>query len=469
MLVLAIDGLRADHVGLLGYDRDTTPSIDARIRERGVAFTQAFSASPEMIPSHAALLTGCDPGLVNQPLPPGVVAPFAPERRSLLPENAPSLAAEFLGEGFATTCFADHAWLAPDVGFFRGFERFDEFAGGLELDEEDIGASRLGRRLFSWVRSLGRDRDWFAYLQINDLERGLRHAGEGLGRRFEPRPELDEVPPVVEAQRAFFAVPSALWPGGQRTVGEYEATYDELLRRLDEKLGRMFARLDALGHDELTICIVGTYGMGFGESGLYLDHGTLSDVDLHVPVLISLPASTTLERGVLSDSLVSTIDLAPTLLEVVGLPQAPWMHGHSQVPALRDPEGPPVREACFSTGGVSAGFAVHDDRYSYQQTTHAIRGDGDLRRSWYGTPDPPRRELRRHLRDRRSGSGPGDQEPSAANKKRAAELEALAEDWLGWIETARLELHDPPWRGEALEPQVLEELRRRGLVPPAPQ
>lgn len=466
VLVLAIDGLRADHVGLLGYDRDTTPELDARIGARGVAFSQVFSASPEMIPAHAALLTGCDPELVHQPLPPGDVAPFAPERRSLLPGSTPSLAEEFLVAGYATACFVDHAWLDPDVGLFRGFERYDEFTGGVELDDEDLGAAGLGRRVLNWVRSLGADRDWFAYVQVNDLERGLRHAGDGLASRFEPRPELGEVPPVVEARRAFFAVPRALWPGGQRTLGEYEAAYDELLRRLDEKLGRLFARFDALGLEELTVCVVGTYGMGFGESGLVLDHGTLSDVDLHVPLLLSLPASSPLPRGSRTSSLTSTIDVAPTVLEVAGLPAPAWMHGRSQVPALAGPSAPPVREACFSSGGVSAGFAVHDARYSYQSVVQAIRGDAALRRSWYGTPDPPRRESRRHLRDRRAGSGPGDLEPSATDAARATELHALGQDWYAWIEEARTHLHDPPWRPEPTAPEVLEELRRRGLIGP---
>lgn len=466
VLVLAIDGLRADHLGVLGHDRPTTPALDALAGE-GALFTQVFTASPEMIPAHASLLTGCDSELVRQPLPPGVVAPFAPERRSLLPESAPALAAEFLVAGYATACFADHAWLDPDVGFFRGFERYDEFAGGLELDDEDLGASRLGRRLLDWVRSLGQGRDWFAYVQVNDLERGLRYAGEGLTSYFEPREGLDEVPPVVDAQHAFFAVPSRLWPGVQRTVGEYEATYDELLRRLDEKIGRLLARLDALGARDLTVCVVGTYGMGFGESGLYLDHGTLSDVDLHVPLLLRLPASSGLPRGVRTDSLASTLDVAPTLLELAGIERPSWMHGRSQVPALADPGAPPVREACFSTGGVSDGFAVHDARHSYQWTVQAIRGDGDLRASWYGTPHPRRREERRHLRDRRSGSGPGDLEPSATDAARALELHALGQDWYEWIEAARTHLHDPPWLEEPVPAETLAELRRRGLVPPA--
>jgi len=468
VLVIAIDSLRADHTTPSGYDRNTTPALAGLVAE-GAALVQTFSTGPEMTSSHTALLTGCDPVIGRQPLPDDAGA-FSPSRRWLIPDQTPSLAAEYLAAGYATACFVDHSWLAPELGFYRGFERYDEFEGGLEVDENDFGAAQLGRRVLNWIRSLDRDRDWFAYVQVSDLERSLRHEEERRTNFFEARPELTEVPPVVEADRAFFAIPRRLWSGGPRTVGEYEAAYDEYLRRLDSKLGRLFARLDALGLDDLTICVVGTYGMGFGESGLYLDHGTLSDVDLHVPLVIRFPRSSQLPRGQLARGLASTLDVAPTLLELSGIERPSGMHGVSQVPALSLPDGPPVREVCFSTGGVSSGFAVHDRRYSYQSTVHAIRGDADLVASWYGTPYPAKRDRRRHMRDRESGAGPGDLEQSSPNLERADELQKLGDAWYSWMERTRLALHNPPWVTRPTSERELAELRRRGLIPePEPE
>lgn len=463
VLVIAIDSLRADHTTPSGYDRNTTPAL-AGLMAEGAALVQTFSTGPEMTSSHTALLTGCDPVIGRQPQPDDAGA-FSPSRRWLIPGQTPSLAAEYLAAGYATACFVDHSWLAPELGFYRGFERYDEFKGGLEVDEKDFGAAQLGRRVLNWIRSHDRDRDWFAYVQVTDLERSLRYEEERRSNYFEARPSLTEVPPVVEAERAFFAIPRRLWSGGQRTVGEYEAAYDEYLRRLDSKLGRLFARLDALGLEDLTICVVGTYGIGFGESGLYLDHGTLSDVDLHVPLVIRFPRSSQLPRGQLAQGLTSTLDVAPTLLELSGIDRPSGMHGISQVPALGLPDGPPVREVCFSSGGLSTGFAVHDRRYSYQSTIHAIRGDAQLVASWYGTPSPAKRERRRHLRDRESSSGPGDLERSALNSARAHELQQLGDDWFLWMEHARIALHDPPWITDRPTEDQLTELRRRGLIP----
>jgi arylsulfatase len=464
VLVIVVDALRLDHMGFAGYDRATTPVIDGLIAQ-GAAMTQTFSAAPEFIPSHAGLLTGCDPVIARQPLPPDPGVPSI-GRRWRLPSAAPALAAEFLAAGYATLALSDHPRMAREYGFGRGFERFDDFQGGQLIDQADFGAAELGRALVDWIRSLEQDRDWFAYVDVNDLERAVRYSEENWDTYFQPRPELDEIPPVSEVQRCFFAIASRLWPGEQRTVGEYEACYDGFVRRLDVKIGRLIGVLDRIGQlEQTTLCIIGSYGIGFGEAGLYLDHGALADVDLAVPWVLRYPASCELPRGRRCDGVASTIDLAPTLLELAGLPVPPGMHGKSHLPALRSPDAAPIHDFVFSSGGLCDGFAVHDQRFSYQATVHATRGDPDLVASWYGAPKPLKRSRRRFLRDRSSDPDPGDRGRAAVEPAVAERLQAAGDDWFTWIDLARLALHDPPWVREELTPEVREELRRRGLVP----
>jgi choline-sulfatase len=464
VLMIVIDGVRADHMGYTGYDRDTTPVIDS-LAGQGVAFTQAFSSAPELIASHASLLTGCDPVVARQPLPQDQGA-LSLGRRWRIPAPAPSLAAEFLAQGYATLALSDSSWLASDYGFDRGFERFEDFRGGQMFDDGDFGAAELGRALLDWIRSLDSERDWFAYININDLERAMRHAEGHWQTYFQPRPELDEIPPVSDGKHTFFAIPRGHWPGGQRTTGEYEACYDGFLRQLDWKLGRLVGVLERIGRlDQTTICIVGTYGIGFGEAGLYLDTGTLADVDLGVPLVIKYPASSKLTRGLRYEGLASTIDVGATLLDLAGIELPSGLHGRSHLPALAGADSPPVNDLVYSMGGLSEGFAVHDARYSYQSIIPAVRGDGDLLASWYGTAKPERRPRRRYLRDRLSDSGPGDLGPSAAEPEVAERLHAAGEDWYTWIGYARVALHDPPWLEEELPPEIKAQLLERGLVP----
>jgi arylsulfatase A-like enzyme len=65
VLVIAIDGLRADHVGCYGHDRPTTPTLDALFAD-GVRFQEAFATAPTLLPSHVSLFTGCDPNVARR-------------------------------------------------------------------------------------------------------------------------------------------------------------------------------------------------------------------------------------------------------------------------------------------------------------------------------------------------------------------------------------------------------------------
>ncbi|MFT7486857.1 MAG: hypothetical protein ACI9F9_002713 [Candidatus Paceibacteria bacterium] len=146
----------------------------------------------------------------------------------------------------------------------------------------------------------------------------------------------------------------------------------------------------------------------------------------------------------------------------------PGFHGYSQVPALRDRGSLPVRQFAFSMGGVSQGFAAHDERYSFQATNHATRGDHSLLESWYGTTAEDQKSRRMYLRDRESESGPGDQGPAAVQGVRSAALLRAGEDWYKWVKQARIALHAPPWLAGTQSAEVLAELVARGLIADQP-
>src|SRR5436190_1457375 len=65
VLIVAIDGLRADHLGVMGYDRDTSPTLSVLAKD-GALFRQAFSSAPQLLPAHVAVLTGCEPTVARR-------------------------------------------------------------------------------------------------------------------------------------------------------------------------------------------------------------------------------------------------------------------------------------------------------------------------------------------------------------------------------------------------------------------
>jgi len=464
VLVIVVDALRADHVGVSGYDRDTTPVLDGLAAD-GVYFAQTFSAGPHVMPAHAALLTGSDPLIARRPpLPDGT--PQALVNNWYVPDAAPRLAVEYLAHGYATAAFVDHPWLSPLFGFDRGFEEFHGFSAGTTGNVPNFGIEGVATRFLGWIRSLDRDRDWFAYLDLGDLDRSWRETDPRWVSYFEPRPELALVPPVCEGGSAFFALRREVWEEtGSRSLGEYEAAYDGSLRRLDGLIKRLLTQLRQRGRwEETTVCVIGSYGLGFGESGLILASGTLSDVDLHVPWIVRPAASIECARGTVARELASSIDLAPTLLELSGLGPPAGMHGVSQVAVLRG-AAQPARELAFARGGeVHTGFAVRDARYSFERISPGAAGSGALATSWFGDRRPQEEPWREHLRDRLSGAGPGDLEPSAVAPEVAARLRAAGEDWYGWIEAARDAYHDVPWRAAPIDHETRAELVRRGLL-----
>ena len=474
VLLIVVDELRADHVGVYGYPRATTPHLDGLVSE-GVWFKNAFSAAPDTIPSHAAILTGSDPSLARRPpLPSG--EPLSLMTDWFIPEAVPRLAREFLAEGYRTAAFMDHAWLSPVYGFRSGFELFRGFREGgavsVELNPDgspvlrDFGMAAVRARLEGWLEQLPQDQDWFAYLTAGDLERTWSFPDTEYDNFFRPDPLKGEVPAPSSSDRAFFAVPRSRWPGALLSYGEYEARYDGALLKLDTELHKLFARLEAMGRwEETTVCVVGSYGLGLGEAGLIIDHGSLADVDLHVPVLLRPARSAELVRGREIDGLMSLLDVAPTLLELSEVQPPAGMHGVSMLPVIKG-ESESAREYAYSRFGVHGGFGVRDERYSYQLFEPAGRGPASMVRSWFGQQNPSRDARARHLRDRETQPDPGNLSRSLAEPAIEARLRASGEEWFEWIERARYHVQDAPWAERSVALEERAELERRGLIAP---
>ena len=375
ILLVAIDGLRADHLTCLGYDRPTTPRLDALAAE-GALFEEAFAAAPWNLPSHAALLSGLDPNAARR------IAPqfeASVEHRWHVPRDGPLLAVELLIAGYATAAFMDHPWMGERYGFKPGFQHFQE-------------ARPAGRRsaahqtdaLRAWLRSVPAKQDWFGYLHLADLERVWTEPDPAWDRRFQPRPELSSVPPVSNNDTAFFAIPRSRWRGETLTLGEYEARYDGGLAKLDAELGRLFDILRQDGRwERTTVVVVGTHGVQFGEAGLILDHGMLYPPDLHVPWILRPAAHRAQPAMHRVESMASLVDVMPTLLELEGLTPPELVLGVSQLDVL-DGSVPEVREYAFASCGLQQGFAAYGKRLSSILVLPGVGPDEQLRESWFG-------------------------------------------------------------------------------------
>ncbi|MFT4541560.1 MAG: arylsulfatase A-like enzyme [Planctomycetota bacterium] len=472
VLVVAIDALRADHLPAGGYDRGTMPAVTQLNEREGFTFTNVWSPGPGVVPAHLALLTGCDPSVGRQPSLPmenGSVA--APLFNWIIPPDVPRLAEEFLAHGWMTGGFVDHPSIAGLRGFRQGFRDFAD-AGGAIGDQSQNGERRIfgfegvALRFVEWIKELDRDRDWFAYLHMNDLERLWSTDLSGLDRKFKKRPGYDLVPPAAAGQDVFFAVPRSRFGAGQSSIGEYLGLYDSAMSQLDKKLIRLFGVLQTQRRwQDTTIVIVGSYGLGFGEGGMIMTSGTLCPVDLHVPLLIRPAPSLGLAVGSSFDELASLLDLAPTLLDMHGLSVREGMHGQSLAPWMRaEVSEPREQDYLFASHGIYAGFAVTDGSWLLQVAEPGSRGPGALSSSWFGDNSSHRSEQHEVLYDLSVELPPGKMSHGVQDPVRAAAMRAAGVEWFEWMTSLQRVVHQPTFGGADVDAAELRALRERGLL-----
>lgn len=270
LVFIVVDTLRADHLGCYGYGRGTSPHVD-RLAGEAALFERAQSHSPWTMPSVASMFTALEPrdhGIVDwkQPLDPRLL----------------TLAEHLKARGWRTEGYVSHGVLSRMYQFDQGFDVYDSSVveGRLPRDittareVTDLALQALPRlaaapqRFFLWVH----------YFDPHDAY--LAHAEHPFG-------------------------PEAL------------DRYDSEVAWTDRQIGRLLEGLRQQGLDQRTlVAFVADHGEGFGAHRHLYHTVTLFDELLHVPLVLrvpGLPAQRVAEP-------VPLVDLAPTLLELLGQP-----------------------------------------------------------------------------------------------------------------------------------------------------
>ncbi len=171
---------------------------------------------------------------------------------------------------------------------------------------------------------------------------------------------------------------------------------------------------------------------------MYADAGSISEVDLAVPLII-LPAwDLALPTGRRIEGLASLVDVAPTALDLARLPIPEGLQGHS-MRALWEGNGP-IREHAFALGSVHEGFGVVDSRGLFAQLWPARSTYAGLGETWYGSggDNQPPVEF---LHAKREGLRPFAYRLGIPDKVWASELRTRGQEWKTWGETLAGRLH----------------------------
>lgn len=311
VVVLIACTMRADRLHVYGNERETSPYIDA-LAAGGARFERALTNAPWTKPALAALSTGRYPralGIDSE-------GPQVNTDRGIHPEVS-TLAERFKAAGWATAGATANPNANAVFGFSQGFDSYYE-ASGL------------------W-------REKFVKVDGEDLVDAWLEAARGVeGPLYGQLVVIDTHSPLGDQRlrRAALGLPSV----GEGSLSD---RYDAAVSALDDVVERLDAGLEAMGRGDRLLVFIGDHGEGLsipkyaGEAhGRYLYEPTV-----HIPWIVHGPG---VAAGQVIGGLAQSVDLAPTLLELAGLPADGALDGQSRAEAVRGHRGETGAEAIYT-------------------------------------------------------------------------------------------------------------------------
>lgn len=310
LVFITVDCLRADHLGSHGYERDVSPNLDA-LAESGVRFAHAYANAPMTLPSIPQIFTS-----------------------RVFPTRDEEILTEPIARaGISNAAYVNNAWIPlwlSQGGHAEPPGTFDQLVSG------DRDAKAITDEALAWLELHPTDR-FALYLHYLDAHTPYRP----------PRPYIEK-----------YADSGYAGPVGDTfndeegaDAGKYDdadkkkiiALYDASIRYIDDQIGRLLDSLKSNGRLERTVVILSAdHGEEFWDHGRFFHGQSLYDELLHVPLIVRLPGGA--HAGSVIERPVRSIDIAPSILEWMGLPRPEGFRGSplSEAIASPDTDGEPL-------------------------------------------------------------------------------------------------------------------------------
>ncbi len=281
LILVTIDTLRADHLGCYGYAKASTPNLD-KLAQRGTLFENAVTHAPLTTPSHASMFTG------NYP----TVHKVRDTGGFVLQGQNTTLAEMLRQAGWETAAFVGASVLKKSFGFAQGFSIYDDQMPkpdrGAAVEFPERKAAEVVDRALSWLGGRPAGKPFFLWVHV-----------------FDPHSPYDPPAPL--------------------------RGYDGEVTYADQQLGRLFERAP----ENTVIAVLSDHGESLGDHGEYTHGVFLYDSTLRIAFMLSGPG---VPRKLRVKQQARTIDLAPTLLELLGVKASQAMQGTSLAPAFTGKE-----------------------------------------------------------------------------------------------------------------------------------
>jgi arylsulfatase A-like enzyme len=325
----------------------------------GVRFEHAIVQKTKTSPSMASLLTSTyahTHGIITG--------------RSWLPSELDTLAELLAGAGLRTAAFVSNSNLDSTFNFHQGFETH---VNARPTVGSNVAEAVNGLAL-PWLEE-NHEEPFFLYVHYIDP-----HAPYDPPPPFRDRFVGDEHfgelgDPGVPIGRGFVGVipRSAAIEDGSTDLDLYRARYDGEIAYMDAKMGELLGRLRELGLEEETLVVfTSDHGESLWEHGVYCNHGLFAyENNTRVPLVFRYPPA--LPAGRVAEAVVQSIDVMPTILELLRLQTPPQAEGESLLPLLLG-EGTKRLDAAFSEAGYVKGLLITAIRTRRWKLIHNPRG-----------------------------------------------------------------------------------------------
>jgi arylsulfatase A-like enzyme len=337
LILISLDAVQAAHLHAFGYPGNPAPRLDS-LFEHGCVFSNAVSAAPWTVPATMSILTGTYPSVhkVTNKFSVYTKDQRTPANLKRLSPSISTLAELLKREGYATAGFTGDAGVNSIYGYGQGFDVYSDSVPPFS------GFDTSAPPALAWLKKNGGGR-FFLFLHGYDAH-GQAFPRGGLTGNYVPR---DYKGPFTGTPQEQGRLREEGLKNGRVEVSTgdvvfWRAVYDEKISRLDSEVADFLARAKEAGALDRTLVVVtADHGTELFEHGR-IDHGfSLYDELLHVPLAFILPGA---GSGARIKAQVSTVDILPTILDILGIKAAPalaaQLQGESLAPLLRGASGP---------------------------------------------------------------------------------------------------------------------------------
>ncbi len=378
LLLITLDTVRADHLGLYGEDRNPTPNLDALGRE-GTWFSNAQSTAPSTLASHSSLFTS------QMPHRHGV-----PRNGYTLDASAETLAEALKAVGYHTSAFVSSAAVEKETGIHQGFQTFNDDMssrrGGAHVERS---AAETNAAVRAWFEGRGKSSSpFFTWIHYFDAHYPYQPPRDLLARFTQPyQGRVKGTMRDIKKIRRKFKRTGEVTGGAQ----QLERLYTAEIAGLDREVGKLLSWLKERGSlDNAILVVTADHGETFWEhqEGAF-DHGqNVYLTNIHVPLLVRSEAHLP-SLGEIKTP-VSLLDLAPTLLHLASAPRLGNAEGVDLAEVLRGKGSAPEPRDLFCEATRRPGFDRETTpAWPNSLLPRAVRR-GNLR--LIRRPGPPRQE-----------------------------------------------------------------------------